>query len=104
MAVFRQSIRARLTFWYTLLVASTLLAFALVSYYYTRETLTNNLDISLANEVRWVKDFIQPQAGKIKPSKRSIDALLSRKPRVQSAPVDSLGRDSTAQEAEADEI
>ncbi len=104
MAMFRQSIRARLTFWYTLLVASTLLAFALVSYYYTRETLTNNLDISLANEVRWVQDFIQPQASKIKPSKRSIDALLRRKPRIQPAPADSLGRDSTAQEAEADEI
>ncbi|MFN0156600.1 MAG: sensor histidine kinase [Bacteroidota bacterium] len=95
-----QSIRARLTFWYTLLVLSTLLAFAVVSYYYTSETLTDNLDISLSNEVRWVKDFIQPQASRVKPSKRSIDALLSRPPRQHSAVADSTGRDSTTQDAD----
>ncbi len=95
-----QSIRARLTFWYSLLVLSTLLVFAVVSYFYTSETLTDNLDISLSNEVRWVRDFIQPQASKVKPSKRSIDALLRGRPRQQPAVVDSLSRDSTAQEAD----
>ena len=95
-----QSIRARLTFWYTLLVLSTLLAFAVVSYTYTSNTLTTNLDISLGNEVRWVRDFIQPQASKVKPSKRSIDALLRGRPRLQPAAADSLGRDTTAQEAD----
>jgi heavy metal sensor kinase len=95
-----RSIRARLTFWYTLLVLSTLMAFALVSYTYTRETLITNLDISLGNEVRWVRDFIQPQASKVKPSKRSIDALLRGRPYLQPAVPDSLGRDTTAQEAD----
>lgn len=95
-----RSIRARLTFWYTLLVLSTLLAFAVVSYTYTSNTLTTNLDISLGNEVRWVRDFIQPQASKVKPSKRSIDALLRGRPLPQPVAPDSLGRDTTAQEAD----
>jgi heavy metal sensor kinase len=95
-----RSIRARLTFWYTLLVLSTLAAFALISYTYTRETLITNLDISLGIEVRWVRDFIQPQASKVKPSKRSIDALLRGRPYLQPAVTDSLGRDTTAQEAD----
>jgi len=75
-----QSIRARLTFWYTLLVFGTLVAFSVISYYYTSEKLSENLDISLGKEVRWVQNFIQPRTSKIKPSKRSIEALLSRKP------------------------
>lgn len=95
-----QSIRARLTFWYTLLVLSTLMVFAVVSYLYTSETLTDNLDISLANEVHWVKDFIQPQASKVKPGKRSIDALLRGRPHAQPAVQDSVARDTTAQEAD----
>ncbi|MBM2846405.1 MAG: hypothetical protein HW407_1717 [Bacteroidetes bacterium] len=96
-----QSIRAKLTFWYSLLVLTTLLAFGGVSYYYTGRTLSDNLDISLRNEVRWVRDFIQPQASKVKPSKRSIESLLRRKPRQR--PVEP---DSTADPAaeEADEI
>ncbi len=100
--MFKQSVRFRLTFWYTALVVSTLVAFAVVSYYYTSETLTDNLDISLANEVRWVQDFIQPQASKVKPSRRSIDALLRRKPQRQ--PIvqqdSTAAADSTAQEAD----
>jgi heavy metal sensor kinase len=95
-----QSIRARLTFWYTLLVIATLLAFAWVSYVATRATLTSNLDISLGNEVRWVREFIQPQASKVKPSRRSIDALLRGRPHQVQAPADSTVRDSTGQEAD----
>jgi heavy metal sensor kinase len=74
-----QSIRTRLTLWYTLLVLVTLVGFGLAAYIYTRNQLSNNLDLSLRNEVRWVKDFISPQAGKVKPSKQSIDALLRKK-------------------------
>ncbi|MEK7250095.1 MAG: HAMP domain-containing protein, partial [Bacteroidota bacterium] len=79
MAFWYQSIRTKLTVWYTLLVLSTLVAFGLAAYYYTRNQLSGNLDISLKNEVRWVKDFISPQASKVKPSKQSIDALLRKK-------------------------
>ena len=74
-----QSIRARLTLWYTLLVLSTLFLFGGLSYYYTSRTLSENLDVSLRNEVRWVRDFIQPQAGKVKPGRRSIDSMIRRK-------------------------
>ncbi|HXX63856.1 MAG TPA: ATP-binding protein [Bacteroidota bacterium] len=74
-----QSIRARLTLWYTLLVLSTLFLFGGLSYYYTSRTLSENLDLSLRNEVRWVRDFIQPQAGKVKPGRRSIDSMIRRK-------------------------
>lgn len=102
MAFLVQSIRARLTLWYSLLVLSTLVAFGIVSYYYTGETLSSNLDISLGKEVQWVRDFIRPQASKVKPSRRSIDALLRQKPKIQPAVADSANVDTTA--AQADEI
>lgn len=79
MAFWYQSIRTRLTLWYTLLVLLTLAGFAIGAYYYTRETLSKNLDLSLQNEVRWVKNYISPKASQVKPGKRTIDALLKRK-------------------------
>lgn len=102
MAFRAQSIRARLTFWYTLLVLSTLLLFGGVSYYFTGRTLSDNLDISLTNEVRWVRDFIQPQASKVRPGKRSIESLLRRKPPPPKAPADTT--ESEAATEAADEI
>lgn len=79
MAFWYQSIRTKLTVWYTLLVLLTLVGFGVAAYYYTRNQLSGNLDLSLRREVRWVKDFISPQASKVKPSKQSIDALLRKK-------------------------
>ena len=102
MTFWAQSIRARLTFWYTLLVLSTLLLFGGVSYYFTGRTLSDNLDISLTNEVRWVRDFIQPQASKVRPGKRSIESLLRRKPPPPKAPDDTT--ESEAATEAADEI
>jgi len=98
---YRMSIRARLTFWYTLVVLGTLLLFGGGSYYFTGRTLAENLDLSLQNEVRWVKEFIGPQAARVKPSKRSIDAIMrKRATQPQAAGVE---RDTTV-EGEADEI
>src|SRR5512140_1293957 len=101
MAIWGQSIRVKLTVWYTLLVLSTILLFAGTSYYITKRTLSENLDISLRNEVGWVRELVLPQAGKVKPSKRSIDALMGRttrkQPRLNPAPEDTTGQ-------EADEI
>ena len=34
--------------------------FGVLSYYFTSKTLSENLDLSLKNEVRWVRDFIAP--------------------------------------------
>ena len=101
MAFWRQSIRVKLTLWYTLLVLSTILLFGGVSYYITKRTLSENLDISLRSEVRWVRDLVQQKAGKVKPSKRSIDAILmgkaQKQPRLNPAPEDTTGE-------EADEV
>jgi heavy metal sensor kinase len=76
MAFWTRSIRARLTFWYTLLVLSTLLLFGVLSYTFTSRQLNENLDISLRNEVRWARDFLAPQAAKIKPGNRQLEKLL----------------------------
>ena len=96
-----QSIRARLTLWYTLLVLSSILLFGILSYYFTSKTLSENLDLSLKNEVQWVRDFIQPQAGKVKPGKRFTEAMTARKPGVM-PPSDTTARVDTS--GEADEI
>ena len=96
-----RSIRARLTFWYTLLVLSTLLAFGGFTYYYTSKNLSENLDLSLRTEVGWVRDYIQPRASKIKPTKRSVESLLRQRAKKETAT-----QDTTESEAaeEADEI
>lgn len=99
--VFRpRSIRAKLTLWYALLVLITLLAFGGVSYQFTGRTLSNNLDISLGKEVRWVQDFIQPQASKLRPGRRTIDDLLRQKPRPAPAAPDTASADDSHDEAD----
>jgi heavy metal sensor kinase len=102
MAFWNQSIRARLTFWYSLLVLSSLLLFGGLSYYFTGRTLSENLDISLKNEVRWVRNFVEPQAGKVKQSKRSLDAVLRRQANPHAA-LNTTGSDSTAQDTTAEQ-
>jgi signal transduction histidine kinase len=100
MAFWTRSIRVRLTFSYTLLVLSTLTLFGALSYYFTSKTLSENLDISLKNEVRWVRDFIAPQASKVKPSKRSIDNLLARRVQEPLAALRKADADSIVEEAD----
>src|SRR5437867_72992 len=65
-----KSIRARLTIFYTLLTLVTLVVFGFVAYTYSADQLEENLDRSLTSEVKWIKDFIRPNAGKVRPSKR----------------------------------
>jgi heavy metal sensor kinase len=60
------SIRFKLTFWYTLIVGATLFGFGVASYFFTQEKLFASLDYSLKNEVVWLKNFIEPQAKKVK--------------------------------------
>jgi two-component system OmpR family sensor kinase len=90
-----KSIRVRLTFWYTLLVLSTLLLFGGISYYVVSSTLSEKLDMSLRKEVRWVRDFIEPQASKLRPGKRTVDVRIRAKakpapPPTAAPPVDSV--------------
>jgi len=60
------SIRLKLTAWYTLILGVTLFGFGLTSYFFTKENLLASLDYSLRNEVVWLKNFIEPQAKKVK--------------------------------------
>lgn len=99
--IFR-TVRTRLTLWYTLLLLSTLILFGVIAYYITGETLSENLDLSLRAEARWMRDFIQPQASKVKPGKRSIDMILNTRTR-KPPPPPLEGEDSLAA-AESDEI
>src|SRR5512141_1431254 len=100
MAFWTKSIRVRLVFSYTLLVLSTLTLFGVMSYYFTSKTLSENLDISLKNEVRWVRDFIAPQASKVKPSKRSIDNLVVKRVQEPLAALKKVDADTTVEEAD----
>jgi two-component system OmpR family sensor kinase len=65
-----KSIRAKLTLWYSFVLLTTLITFGLVAYTYSSRQLNDNLDMSLTNEVKWVKNFIEPKAAKVKPSKK----------------------------------
>jgi heavy metal sensor kinase len=102
MALLGQSIRARLTFWYSFLVLSTLLLFGGLSYYFTGRTLSENLDLSLRNEVRWVHNFIGPQASRIRSGKRSSRTSV-RRPALPVLPAPTAAEKDSAAEA-ADEI
>jgi heavy metal sensor kinase len=95
----KRSIRTKLTLWYTLLLLSTLLLFGALSYYFTGNTLSKNLDQSLQTEVRWLRELIGPQAGKIKPGKRAIDMLIARKTRPATPPT-RAPEDSTEEESD----
>ncbi len=74
-----RSVRTRLTLWYTLVLLSTLLLFGVLSYYFTGRTLSQNLDRSLTAEARWMRDFIEPQASKVKPGRNAGDAIGTTK-------------------------
>ena len=69
---FQRSIRFKLTLYYSLIVGGTLLVFALASYYYTEQNLMLSLDRSLYQEVVWLKNFIEPQARRVKLKKQRI--------------------------------
>lgn len=90
-----KSVRARLTLWYSFVLLTTLVAFGLIAYTYSSRQLAESLDRSLANEVRWVRNFIQPKANRVKPSKK-----FTTRQRRTIPPPDSLAR-SRDDEAEA---
>ncbi len=97
-----RSVRTRLTLWYTLVLLSTLVLFGVLSYYFTGETLAQNLDRSLTAEARWMRDFIEPQANKVKPGRVAGDAIGTTKlpPRI----VGPLPPEDDLATQEADEI
>ncbi len=79
MIKFPRSIRLKLTAWYTLILSLTLFGFGFTSYFYTQEKLLANLDLSLRNEVVWLKDYIKPEALKIKPKHVRVKPPATKK-------------------------
>ena len=67
---FFKSIRTKLTLWYSFILLTTLIGFGLIAYTYSREQLSDNLDRSLRNEVRWVASIIEAKEPKVQPSKK----------------------------------
>jgi len=81
------SIRGRLTLWYTALLAATIVGFGGISYFFTRSTLSDSLDRSLHSEVKWVNEFIEPKAKKVR-LKRSALLELQQLKRSATTPAD----------------
>jgi len=96
---FFHSIRTKLTLWYAAWSAATLLGSGLIGYLVLRETLESNLDRSLRSEIKWVNDFIEPTAKKIKLTKSAL-LELNRIKQEASASEDSTDEDVTPEERE----
>jgi heavy metal sensor kinase len=73
------SIRAKLTLYYALILAVTLIGFGVTSFIVTRSAMFNSLDYSLRNEVKWVNEFIAPQAKKIRLKRAAVKELQELK-------------------------
>lgn len=72
---FFRSIRTKLTLWHSALVAAILLGFGTSAYFFTRSILSENLDLSLRNEVKWVNEFIEPKAKRVRLKRSAIREL-----------------------------
>ena len=94
------SIRTKLTLWYTALLGIMLVSFGGLSYLFTKSTLSDNLDRSLHSEVKWVNEFIEPQAKKVR-LKRSAYLELQQLKKTAPAPAENeqLVTDSAAVDA-----
>lgn len=70
------SIRLRLTVWYTLVLLAALGVFGVASYVYTGEMLSQNLTLSLKNETEWLREILEgrldTQRGKIRNPRSGI--------------------------------
>ncbi|MBI4428507.1 MAG: HAMP domain-containing histidine kinase [Ignavibacteriales bacterium] len=76
---FFHSVRTRLTLWYTAWLGATLLTFGAISYFVTRQVLIENLDRSLHSEVKWVNEFIEPKAKKVRLKRAALRELQELK-------------------------
>jgi heavy metal sensor kinase len=61
-----RSIRTKLTLWYAGILGVTLVCSGAIAYIISRSTLLDSLDLSLKKEVKWVSEFIEPKAKKVK--------------------------------------
>lgn len=72
---FFRSVRTKLALWHTAWLAAILLAFGVSAYFYTRSVLSDNLDRSLRSEVKWVNEFIEPRARKVRLKRSAVREL-----------------------------
>ncbi len=93
---FFHSIRTKLTLWYAAWSAATLIGSGIIGYFVIRETLDSNLDRSLRTEIKWVNDFIEPTARKIKLKKSAI--LELNKLKQEAAPAEEATDDDVTPE------
>jgi hypothetical protein len=73
------SIRTKLSLWYAAILGITLLGSGVIAYVVSRSSLLNNLDYSLKNEVKWVNEFIEPKAKKVKIKRAALKELQELK-------------------------
>jgi two-component system, OmpR family, sensor kinase len=73
------SIRTRLSLWYAIILGVTLIGSGIISYVISRSSLLDNLDMSLKNEVKWVNEFIEPKAKKVKLKRAALKELQELK-------------------------
>lgn len=73
------SIRTKLSLWYAAMLGMTLLCSGMIAYIVSRSSLLDNLDYSLKNEVKWVNEFIEPKAKKVKIKRAALKELQELK-------------------------
>jgi heavy metal sensor kinase len=86
---FFHSVRTTLTLWYAGILTVTLLGSGVSAYFITRATMLDNLDRSLRNEVKWVNEFIEPKAKRVRLKRAALRELEELK-RTAAAPADTL--------------
>ncbi|MBS4027901.1 MAG: HAMP domain-containing protein [Ignavibacteriales bacterium] len=76
------SIRTKLTLWYALVLTLILIFFGTAAYFYTKRTLSESLDITLRNEVNWLRQYLQERAELQKKKKKrgSSRSVAVKKP------------------------
>ncbi len=92
---FLRSVRTRLALWHTAWLATILLTFGVSAYFYTQSVLSENLDRSLRTEVKWVNEFIEPRARKVRLKRSAVKELQQL--RKQAA-----GQETQAEQEEAE--
>jgi len=65
------SLRTKLTLWYAVVLTATLSLFGTAAYFYTKETLSESLDVSLRSQVGWLRQYLQQRAEIKKKKKKS---------------------------------
>ncbi len=78
------SIRLKLTIWYSIILLAALGVFGIASYVYTGEMLSQNLTLSLKNETEWLRDILEGRLGIERGKSRNPRSKILSSPSAQS--------------------